>query len=137
LKIYQVKLNDFDAVVVMPGDECKGSFVPQLSRSMLSQMTGKIRSVKSMGELYRTKYPDQDGLALKSGNTLPLKVHHTTHLTQQRRDFLTAKVGDPAHFMCPLTGFGGSLVMYAEMHGLEAIHVTAITESHSITTEAL
>jgi hypothetical protein len=39
--------------------------------------------------------------------------------------------------MTPCTGFGGACMLYAEMNGLQAVHCTAVTESHYVTMEAL
>jgi len=140
MKFYALKPEgaDLDIVLAIAEDACKGEFVPKLSRAFLGQVAGKVRTVKSMGEVYRTKYPDQESLdTSKTGTTLPLKVHHSSHISADRKAFLAASVGGPAHFMCPCTGFAGACLMYAEMNGLEAINVTAITDSHSIVREAL
>ena len=125
-------------LVVRLTDEYSGSSVNDLTSNLFAQAQGKINNMIVLSAMYQNNYPEMDSLnAEKYGTTLPLKTHQSSHLSSDRKSWLTTKVGSPAHFMVPATGIAGACLMHAEMHGLEAIQVTAITDSHSISSEAL
>ena len=59
LEIYSVQ----GQIIVLPGDKFKGEYVNQLTKSLFSQMERfKMGHVLVLDDVYRTKYPDQEGL---------------------------------------------------------------------------
>lgn len=52
-------------------------------------------------------------------------------------EWLTSKVGKPAVFTVPVAGMGARLICHAEMHGISAYAVTAITEEHYVSAESM
>lgn len=58
-------------------------------------------------------------------------------MSESRRSWLTAKVGEPAHVMSPVGGLAAACLMYAEINGKECISVKAVTNEHSISSESL
>ena len=125
-------------MIVRLTDEYSGGAVNDLTSSLFTQCSGKLTNMIVLSAMYQNNYPEMDSLnAEKYGTTLPLKTHTSSFLSADRKAWLTTKVGSPAHFMVPATGLAGAVLMHAEMHGLEAICVTAITDSHSISSEAL
>ena len=46
-------------------------------------------------------------------------------------------IGYPAHFMAAATGIGAALLVNAEMNGIPAIKVTALTDSHYYSAEMM
>ena len=118
-------------------DEYSGSSVNELTSKLFAQTQGKISNIIVLSAMYQNNYPEKDINCEKYGTTLPLKTHQSSYLSSDRQAWLTSKIGGPAHFMVPATGIAGACLMHAEMNGLEAVCVTAITDSHSMSTEAL
>jgi hypothetical protein len=111
IEIYSLEGPEGTRVVVIPGDAFSKSAVNSLTQGMFSQMQGKINSIIVMDEMYGSTYPDQDSLDNKDGTVMPVKVHHTTHISSSRRSWMTTKVGGAAHFMCPLGGLAAACLM--------------------------
>ena len=89
-----------------------------------------------MRELYRTAYTGPDELQSFSDGSLNLKTHKTSHLNDADREWFS-KIGHPAHFTIMAGGIGARLINHAEMYGIPAFAITAITESHYVSAESM
>ncbi len=73
-------------------------------------------------ELYRTQY----GAGTEKSHLLTYK---SSFVPEAESKWLAAN-GEAAHFTAPTGGLGAALIVHAEMYGLPAIKITAITDGH-------
>ena len=116
-------------------DGIKGLAVNQLSNCLLAKVTS-VTSIIVLRELYRTAYTGPDELQSFSDGRLNLKTHKTSHLNDADREWFS-KIGHPAHFTIMAGGIGARLINHAEMYGIPAFAITAITESHYVSAESM
>lgn len=88
--------------------------------------------------IYKTNYSTTDtGYIASIGDHIPLKYYKTSytggdsHLT----NFL-AKY-QPAGVLNVITGYGAGILVQAEMEGKSAVYITAILDSHFVSSETL
>ena len=88
-------------------------------------------------ELYKTAYtgPPEDISSLPEGK-LKLVTHRSSHLTPAQAEWLS-KVGTPAHFTIAVGGMSARLLTHCEMFGIPGFAVTAITDSHYVSSDSL
>ena len=96
-----------------------------------------MQRVVVLKDLYRTKYPNPEELALVPDGQLPRKTHMTSHISAEDAQWLAASVGTPAHFMAPSGGFAAGCLVYCELRGISGYQVTVITDGHFVTVESM
>ena len=72
-----------------------------------------------------------------SDGKLPIITHKTSHVSAELDGYIKTKVGPPAHFIAPSSGFGAALLVHAEMEGIAGYSATLITDSHYVSTESM
>lgn len=113
----------------------KGLFANQMVNSLLSQLPA-LTQVVVLRELYKTAYTGPPEDIAQSGSRLSLVTHRTSHLTPAQVDWLN-KHGKPAHFTIMTGGISARLLTHCEMYGIAGFAVTAITDSHYVSSESM
>jgi len=85
-----------------------------------------------MRSLYKTAYPAANDLG-----DLPMITHKTSHCSAELNNYITTKVGTPAHFIAPAGGIGAASLVHAEMNGVAGYIATLITDSHYVSSESM
>lgn len=89
-----------------------------------------------MRELYKTAYTGPEDLSAFSESKLKLVTHRTSHLSPDTVNWLNT-IGTPAHFTIVTGGIGARLLTHCEMFGIPGFAVTAITDSHYVSSESM
>jgi hypothetical protein len=122
---------------LLPGkDGMKGLAVNFLANSLLEQVKS-IGQIIVLREMYRMQYNGPEETDSRPDGQLLLKTHRTSHLPAGQVEWLQSKVGKPASFTVPVGGMGARLICHAQMHGMSAYAVTAITEEHYVSAESM
>lgn len=108
----------------------------QLTNSLWQQVASPS-FVLVLRELYKTAYTGPPEDTLMPEGKLKLITHRTSHLAADELVWLNERVGTAAHFTIMAGGLGARLLTYCEMYGMPGVAVTAITDSHYVSSDSL
>jgi len=96
-----------------------------------------IKQVVILNNVYKTKYPNPDELYDIPEGMAPMKTHRTSFVSDGEIEWLSSKIGTPAHFMAMTGGFGAGCLIECEMTGRAGYQITLITDGHYVSTESM
>ena len=115
LKLYVIPQTSF--YLALPDVEKMSGGAVNPTVGKLFQTLTTIKKVVVLKDLYKTKYPNPDELYGLPDGVIPMKTHRTSFLSDGEIEWLTQKVGTPAHFMAVAGGFGAACLVECEMTG--------------------
>jgi hypothetical protein len=139
LKFYYVQQYGF--LIVHPQPGIKGSFVQDLldeTFGAVSKNNINIERIIVLDSLYKTNYSTTDtGYISQIEGETPIKYYKTSFSSKdQHLTYFLAKY-QPAGVLNIITGYGAGIIVQAEIAGLPAVYLTAILDSHFVSSETL
>ena len=117
--------------MLMPEDKMKSNYASQLADGLFKEV--KWGKIVILDDVYKTTYP-QLGSYPEDGS-VPIITHASSFLAPE--DQWIRKLYESAHFMAPTGGLAAALIVLAEMSGLSAFKLTALTNSHYLSAEMM